>query len=259
VSDAANKHAPLDRIVADGTIVVLVVVWWLIARQLPAFVLPGPYDVLQSLARFVTDGDTAFNAFVSLTRVVASVLIAMVLGVLIALAVQATPILNAAVERRLLVFLSSFPSVGWAILGVVWFKISTPTVLFIQTAIILPFCIVNALAGFRQLDQELTEMGISMTRSPVRRFFKLTLPLIAPFLVAGLRIAYGICWKIALVSELFGASSGLGYILMNAQSTSDAAMVFACCLVIVVIYTATDYLLLKPLAQRFSANQGLQT
>lgn len=259
MSDAANKHAPLDRIVADGTIVVLVVVWWLIARQLPAFVLPGPYDVLQSLARFVTDGDTAFNAFVSLTRVVASVLIAMVLGVLIALAVQATPILNAAVERRLLVFLSSFPSVGWAILGVVWFKISTPTVLFIQTAIILPFCIVNALAGFRQLDQELTEMGISMTRSPVRRFFKLTLPLIAPFLVAGLRIAYGICWKIALVSELFGASSGLGYILMNAQSTSDAAMVFACCLVIVVIYTATDYLLLKPLAQRFSANQGLQT
>lgn len=259
MSRASHKPALLDRIVADGAIVVLVVVWWLIARQLPAYVLPGPYDVLQSLAHFVTDGATAFNAFVSLMRVVTSVLIAMVMGVLIAVAVQAAPILNATVERRLLVFLSSFPSVGWAILGVVWFKISTPTVLFIQTAIILPFCIVNALAGFRQIDQELTEMGISMTRSPIRRFFKLTLPLVAPFLVAGLRIAYGICWKIALVSELFGASSGLGYLLMNAQSTSDAAMVFACCLVIVVIYTATDYLLLKPLAQRFSVNQGLQT
>lgn len=259
MSSASHKPALLERIVADGAILVLLVIWWATARHLPAYVLPGPFDVLQSLARFVTDGDTAINAFVSLARVVASVLIAMVLGVLIAVAVQAAPILNATVERRLLVFLSSFPSVGWAILGVVWFKISTPTVLFIQTAIILPFCIVNALAGFRQLDQELTEMGISMTRSPLRRFFKLTLPLIAPFLVAGLRIAYGICWKIALVSELFGASSGLGYLLMNAQSTSDAAMVFACCLVIVVIYTATDYLLLKPLAQRFSVNQGLQT
>lgn len=257
--DTANKPVLLDRIIADGAVLALIVVWWITARQLPAYVLPGPSDVLRSLAGFVTDGTTAFNAFVSLTRVVASVLIAMVMGVLVAVAVQAAPILNATVERRLLVFLSSFPSVGWAILGVVWFKISTPTVLFIQTAIILPFCIVNALAGFRQLDQELTEMGISMTRSPLRRFFKLTLPLVAPFLVAGLRIAYGICWKIALVSELFGASSGLGYLLMNAQSTSDAAMVFACCLVIVVIYTATDYLLLKPLAQRFSVNQGLQT
>lgn len=259
MSSATRKPALLDRIIADGAILVLIVIWWATARHLPAYVLPGPFDVLQSLARFVTDGETAFNAFVSMVRVVASVVIAMVLGVLIALAVQAAPILNATVERRLLVFLSSFPSVGWAILGVVWFKISTPTVLFIQTAIILPFCIVNALAGFRQLDPELTEMGLSMTRSPLRRFFKLTLPLVAPFLVAGLRIAYGICWKIALVSELFGASSGLGYLLMNAQSTSDAAMVFACCLVIVVIYTATDYLLLKPLAQRFSVNQELQT
>ena len=114
------------------------------------------------------------------------------------------------IERRILTFLNSFPSVGWAILGVVWFQISTATVLFIQTAIVLPFCIINALAGFRQIDPDLDELGRSLTRSSIRRFFKLTLPLIAPFLIAGIRVAYGICWKIALVSELFGASSGLG-------------------------------------------------
>lgn len=254
MSNPANPTSLTQRIVADGTVLAVLVIWWVTAQTLPAYVLPSPLAVLRAMGSFVSNGDTAFNALVSLGRVAASVLMAMVLGVLIALAVQAAPILNATVERRLLVFLNSFPSVGWAILGVVWFKISTPTVLFIQTAIILPFCIVNALAGFRQLDADLNELGLSMTRSPVRRFLKVTLPLIAPFLIAGLRIAYGICWKIALVSELFGASSGLGYLLMRAQSTSDAAMVFACCLVIVVIYTATDYLLLKPLALRFSVN-----
>jgi NitT/TauT family transport system permease protein/sulfonate transport system permease protein len=247
----------VQRVIAEGAILAVLAAWWMTARHLPAYVLPAPADVLRAMATFVTDGGTAYNALVSLARVVASVLIAMTLALVIALAVQAAPVLNAAVERRLLVFLNSFPSVGWAILGVVWFKISTPTVLFIQVAIVLPFCIVNALAGFRQLDAELSEMGRSMTRDPVRRFLKVTLPLLAPFLVAALRIAYGICWKIALVSELFGASSGVGYLLMNAQSTSDAAMVFACCLVIVVIYTATDHLLLKPLAARFSVNQGL--
>jgi ABC-type nitrate/sulfonate/bicarbonate transport system permease component len=256
VREAVAAPNIVQRIIADGAIVAVVVMWWMTARHLPAYVLPGPVDVLRAMSTFATDGQTAFNALVSFARVVASVLIAMTLALLIALAVQAAPILDAAIERRLLVFLNSFPSVGWAILGVVWFKISTPTVLFIQTAIVLPFCIVNALAGFRQIDAELTEMGLSMTRSPVRRFLKVTLPLVAPFLVAGLRIAYGICWKIALVSELFGASSGVGYLLMNAQSTSDGAMVFACCLIIVVIYTVTDQLLLKPLAARFSVNQG---
>ena len=257
--ETSSRSMIVQHFVAEGTIVLVLVAWWVASRNLPAYVLPGPVAVAQSMARFVTDSEVAFNALVSFARVAASVVIAMTLALGVAAAVRAAPILNATVERRILIFLNSFPSVGWAILGVVWFKISTPTVLFIQTAIILPFCIINALAGFRQIDPDLNELGLSLTRSPLRRFFKVTLPLVAPFLMAGIRVAYGICWKIALVSELFGASSGLGYLLMRAQSTSDAAMVFACCLVIVVIYTLTDYLLLKPLAARFSINQGQET
>lgn len=255
MAETSKRDMRIQRLIADGAIIALLAVWWATSRNLPAYVLPGPVDVAKSIARFVTEADIAFHALVSLARVAASVTIAMVLALGIAAAVRFAPTLDTVVERRILTFLNSFPSIGWAILGVVWFKISTPTVLFIQTAIVLPFCIINALAGFRHIDPDLDELGRSLTRSPLRRFFKVTLPLVAPFLVAGLRVAYGICWKIALVSELFGASSGLGYLLMRAQSASDAAMVFACCLVIVAIYTVTDHFLLKPLARRFSVNQ----
>jgi ABC-type nitrate/sulfonate/bicarbonate transport system permease component len=254
VRSSASMPA-LPRVIADGAVVLIVALWWASARHTPEFVLPSPGAVIAAMGRFVADPTIAFHAAVSLLRVIASVAMAMTIALAIAAAVRAAPILDDVVERRILTFLNSFPSVGWAILGVVWFKISTPTVLFIQTAIVLPFCIINALAGFRQIDPDLDEMGRSLTRSPLRRFFKLTLPLVAPFLIAGLRVAYGICWKIALVSELFGASSGLGYLLQRAQTVSDAAMVFACCLVIVIIYAVTDYLFLKPLAVRFSVNQ----
>jgi NitT/TauT family transport system permease protein/sulfonate transport system permease protein len=252
-SDATG--AGLQRALAEGALLIAIVLWWAGARHLPPFVLPGPWLVVEAMSRFVLDPSVAWHAGISLLRVVGSVAIAMTLALAIAAAVRAAPILEEVVERRILTFLNSFPSIGWAILGVVWFKISTPTVLFIQTAIVLPFCMINALTGFRQIDRDLDELGQSLTRSPLRRFFKLTLPLVAPFLIAGLRVGYGICWKIALVSELFGASSGIGYLLQRAQTVSDAAMVFACCLVIVVIYGVTDYLLLRPLARRFSVNQ----
>ncbi len=98
--------------------------------------------------------------------------------------------------------------------------------------------------------------GRSLTRARIHRFLRLTLPLAAPFLLAGLRVAYGIAWKIALVPELFGATSGLGTVLMRAQSNSDAATVFACCLVILVLSAALDAALLRPLARRFSRNQA---
>jgi NitT/TauT family transport system permease protein/sulfonate transport system permease protein len=257
VVKAAAGSSPVQRLVAEGAIVVVLAIWWAGARHLPAFVLPGPLDVLKATLSFVTRPEIGYHAVVSFARVVMSVSVAMLLALGIAVAVRAAPILDGIVERRILTFLNSFPSVGWAILGVVWFDISTPTVLFIQIAIVLPFCLINALAGFRQIDADLDELGVSLTRRPLRRFFRLTLPLAAPFLIAGLRVAYGICWKIALVSELFGASSGLGYLLMRAQSTSDAPMVFACCIVIVVIFGVTDFLVLKPLARRISVNQGL--
>lgn len=254
--NASDRLATTQRLIAEGAIVAVLAIWWLSARHMPEFVLPGPVSVFWAAASFVTDSSTGYHALVSLGRVVASVAIAMTLALALATAMRAAPILEGIIERRILTFLNSFPSVGWAILGVVWFKISTPTVLFIQTAIILPFCLINAIAGFRQIDPDLDELGASLTRNPLRRFFKVTLPLIAPFMVAGLRVAYGICWKIALVSELFGASSGIGYLLMRAETVSDAAMVFACCIVIVAIYGLTDHFLLKPLARRFSVNQG---
>lgn len=250
----AEASQGLQRIVAALALALILVAWWWMARGLPDYVLPGPVSALSAAARFFYEPGLMWHAGVSLARVAAAVLLAMAISIALAGLVRKAPILEETVERRLLTLLSSFPSVGWAILGVIWFQISNATVIFIQVAIVLPFCLINALAGFRQIDPELDELGRSLTRQPLRRFFLLTLPLITPFMLAGLRIAYGIGWKIALVSELFGARSGLGYLLMQAQRVADASMVFGCCLIIVVIYAATDWFLLRPLVRRYATN-----
>jgi NitT/TauT family transport system permease protein len=255
--DARLATPPTQRLFAEGAIVLGIVGWWLTARDLPAFVLPGPLDVAKALLRFVTDPALLQHVAISFVRVAASVLLGLVLAVGLAQLARASAIASAIIEGRILLVLNSFPSVGWAILGVIWFGVADATVIFIQTAIVLPFCLINALEGFRQIDPELDELGRSLSRNRWRRFVRLTLPLIMPFLVAGVRIAYGICWKIALVSELFGAASGLGYLLLRAQSVADAATVFAVCLVIVLIFSLVDHVLLKPLAIRFSRNRGV--
>jgi NitT/TauT family transport system permease protein/sulfonate transport system permease protein len=54
------------------------------------------------------------------------------------------------------------------------------------------------------------------------------------------RIAFGTAWKVALFAELYGAPSGLGYVISIAQQNSDTVTVFAAILVIVVIVFVTQ-------------------
>ena len=251
-----DRMALAQRGIAEGGVLLALLGWWLTARGVPDFVLPSPIQVAATLSRFAIEPALLWHLGVTFLRVAAAVALAMMLAIALAIAARRSGIAAAVIEQRLLLILNSFPSVGWAILGVVWFKVSNTTVIFIEVMIVLPFCLINALEGFRQIDAELEEMGQSLSRSRVRLFMRVTLPLVMPFLVAGLRIAFGIAWKIALVAELFGSQSGLGYLLLRAQSTSDAAMVFACCFVIVLVVFAVDRLAFVPLARAYSRNQG---
>ena len=104
------------------------------------------------------------------------------------------------------------------------------------------------------MDPELLEMGKSFSRNALRSFFKLQIPLAVPFIIAGVRMSYGIAWKIAIVAELFGASSGLGWLLQQAQNQSDAQSVLAICILIVILFSIIDGLLLRPVAKRYSIN-----
>ena len=175
----------------------------------------------------------------------ASVLLSLVLGLALALAAHARPWLDGIITDRILVEL--MPSVGWAILAVIWFKVSEFTVIFVQVMILLPFALINFAEGLRNLDQEVIEMASFSTRRTAT-LVHVIIPMLLPYGIGALRVSYGVCWKIALVSELFGAQSGLGY-LLQAQSVGDVVTVVATCLIIVLLFTLGEALIINPIAR----------
>lgn len=126
-------------------------------------------------------------------------------------------------------------------------------VIFIQVAILVPFALINISEGLREVSAEDQEMARSFSRSRWRIFALVIFPMLYPYLVAALRITYGVAWKISLVSELFGADRGLGYLLMDAQSKARIDLVFAICLIIVVFYILGEALIVDPLSRFYRA------
>jgi NitT/TauT family transport system permease protein/sulfonate transport system permease protein len=223
--------------------------WWSISQSISDLVMPGPIAVGKTLIELFIDPLFVDDILISTIRVIGSVIISVLLGMMLALLPKNYPITEIIVQERIKPFLNSFPSVGWAILAVIWFGSSNFSVMFVQVAILTPFCLVNLTEGLKDLDQEIIEMGKSFSRNKYKIFFKITLPLLLPYIIAAIRIAYGVCWKIALVSELFGAEDGIGVIMLRAQTTANASMVFASCFAIVIIFMLGEKLIINPLAK----------
>ena len=240
-----------ERLIGEGVVVLALIGWWALARHLPEFILPGPVAVARQLLALFVSPDFLWNLLASTWRVLVSIAAALLIGGGLAFLAHGVPWMAAVVDERIEPVLNAFPSIGWAILAAIWFEPGDFGVIFVEVAILIPFCLINIAEGLRNVDREVMEMGRSFTRHRARILWRLTLPLLVPYALSATRIAYGIAWKIALVAELLGAPSGLGYLMLRAQTAADSATFLAICFVIVLIFVLGERLVIVPLERRF--------
>ena len=241
-----------ERFLGETVVAIALLAWWASARHLPEFILPGPLAVASRLLTLFATESFLQDAFTSTWRVLVSIALALLIGGGLAFIAHGVPALERVVDRRIKPVLNSFPSIGWAILAAIWFEPGDFAVIFVETAILIPFCLINIAEGLRNIDRELMEMGRSFTRQRLRVLWRLTLPLLVPYGLSAIRIAYGVAWKIALVAELLGATDGLGYLMLRAQTAADSTTFLATCFAIVLIFVAGERLVLAPLERRFA-------
>ena len=237
--------------IADGVVLLALAGWWAMSRHMPDYLFPGIGSVFNAMVQLVTEPVFAVHTVTSIGRIFLSLTIAMTLGSALALIARYVPVLHTFIHERVKPVLNSFPSVGWALLGSIWFGVSSEAVIFMQVAILVPFALINISEGLREISPEEQEMARSFSRVPRRVFVLVIFPMLYPYLIAALRISYGVAWKVSLVSELFGADRGLGYLLMDAQSKARIDLVFAICLIIVVFYLLGERLIVDPLSRLY--------
>jgi len=71
--------------------------------------------------------------------------------------------------------------------------------------------------GVRSVDPQLIEMGRAYGMSASTLFSRVILPGALPSIFVGLRFALGIMWLTLIVAETISASSGIGYMAMQAR------------------------------------------
>jgi NitT/TauT family transport system permease protein len=207
-------------------LIAVIVLWWLatIVFTIPEFLVPSPGDVL---ARFVADPAILLQAaLVSLLETIEGFLLAIVIGVPIALLIVRSAILERLVYP-LLLMVNAIPKVAIAPLLVVWMGFGQgPKVLMVLLMCFFPIVISTA-QGMKSTPAELVELLRSLNASRTQEFFKLRLWHAMPQIFTGLKVAISLAVIGSVIGEFVGATQGLGYLIQQSGASADTALAFA--------------------------------
>jgi NitT/TauT family transport system permease protein len=226
----------------------IIAVWWLFSLALPPYVLPGPPRVW---ARFVTlteSGDLIYNLLTTLLRVVAGFVLAVAIGVPGGIVLGSQRALGDFFEP-VLPLLNTVSSAIWAIFAVIWFGISPLTPIFVVLMTAFPLIVTNVWQGTQAVNAEFVELARALRFSRLKTLTKIYLPSILPYFFSGARLAFGFGWRVSLVAETLGASSGVGYRMRQASDLIQMDQVFAWTIAQIAMMLAIEAGLLKPLEQ----------
>jgi NitT/TauT family transport system permease protein len=243
---ASRLHVPTLT-----ALLVVVVVWWLLSLRYGAYVLPSPRAVLSGLGTVVASGDLWRHTGASLYRIGigfgAAVLLALLMGLAAFLSRPARGVVH-----DVLAILNATSVFVWIVISLIWFGLSDWAPIFTTFMITLPVVASNIVEGVENVDRLLLEMGDVYRLGGREKFTAIVVPSTLPYLVAGMKVGFGLALKVSVVAEIFGVTTGIGYIMNYSRETLATQMVFVWALVMILVMMAADKLVFDGLSRRMA-------
>jgi sulfonate transport system permease protein len=247
----AARPAPRRRSAATGGMlggahrflvpVLILLVWqaldslgWINSR-----LMPSPVMVAEAFWQLLVTGQLLGNLWISLVRVMAGLGIGVVLGTAFGLFAGLSRFGENTVDSTLQM-VRTLPHLALIPLFILWFGIGeTPKVALIALGSVFPIYL-NLFAGIRAVDRKIIEAAstLDLTRSEI--IWNVILPGALPSFLVGLRYAVGIAWLTLVVAEQVNASSGIGYLVMNARDFLETDVIFVGLIIYAILGLTTD-------------------
>jgi NitT/TauT family transport system permease protein len=218
-------------------VVIFLVLWEVIARlnALSGNLLLPPFsEVVMEFYQLSANGVLGQNFLSSLIRV----LIGFCAGSLVGIAIGIIMGWNKLVNRALHPLISLFypiPTLGWIPLLMLWIGINEMlpiTLIFICSFFPVLY---NTVTGIKSVDQDYVKAAKSLGASDTKILATVVMPLALPNIFTGLRLEAGMAWRVIIAAEMVAIPSGIGALLMRAESLIRIDIIIVCLIVLAVM------------------------
>lgn len=193
---------------------------------IPRNVLPAPSSVVEALVELGRGGELTAHVLATTGRLGVGFLLGAVIATALAVATGRSATVRALLDPSIQA-LRAIPSLAWVPLFLLWLGIQeTSKVALIALGAFFPVYL-NLMAGILAIDRRLTEVAVLHGYRGFRLARRVLIPAALPAYLTGLRSGLGLAWMFVVAAELMGASRGLGYLLVDGQTTGRPELVIA--------------------------------
>ena len=204
----------------------LLMFWQIAAMGMnAAYIMPSPAQVVQRLWDLRGPIFTA-HLPATMSVVVIGLMISIVLGMALAILMDASPIAEKALYP-VVIASQTIPTTALAPLFVLWFGYTIWSKVLVTVLMTFFPVTITVFDGFRSVRTEMKDLMFCMGADNRQMFFKLKLPAVLPCFFSALKMAVPLSVIGAAIGEWLGAQSGLGYFSRRMMTQLDGAGVFA--------------------------------
>lgn len=207
-----------------------------------AALFPAPSKVAVALWSMILSGDLLSDIAVSLWRLIVGLVLGVMAGVIGGMLTGRIRTLGL-ILSPIIHLIRPLPPVAIIPLVIVWFGIGDEAKIFsIAFAVFFPVWI-NTYIGSQNIPTIYLWSADLLTGSRIKIFFKVVFPAALPYIVAGVRSAVALAFIMVFVSELAGASKGLGYRISVAHLAYRTDQMIAALATLGILGALADWLL----------------
>ena len=217
-------------------VAIFLAIWELVARLnlVPGQLFPPFSVVVQEFYYLTASGVLGDNFLASLGRVVIGFCVGSIAGIAVGMVMGWMENINKALHPIISLFYP-IPALGWLPLLMLWIGINE--MLPIAIIFICSFfpVLYNTVTGIRNVDKDYIQVARTLGASDAKILATVVMPLALPNIFTGLRLEAGMAWRVIIAAEMVAIPTGIGALLMKAESLIRIDIIIVCLIVLAVM------------------------
>jgi NitT/TauT family transport system permease protein len=212
-----TKHRP-----AVIDLVAVAVLWQISTHYFSPAIVPPIQDIGDAIWKIFSQWDNLVSLLATSLRVVAGLSISFALGAALGVAMGLFGGIRT-YARPLLHMIQGVPALSWVVFAVIWFAQVEIRIAFILIIGTLPAFALYIDSAVKSVNLDLIHLGQALRASRLQILTKIIIPAIVPEIMSAWTVNLGNAVRVAVIAELIGSTTGVGFQLLQAQAVFDMA------------------------------------